>query len=313
VTTDEVLAGVRARSRRAVGRAISLAESGSTQGREIVAALHPETGRALRVGFTGPPGVGKSTLISALVAHLRARSQTVAVVSVDPSSPFTRGAVLGDRIRLVEHFVDEGVFIRSMATRGHLGGLSEATADAVLVLDASGYDVILVETVGAGQNEIEVQALTQTVVLALMPGSGDSIQAIKAGLMEIPDVITINKADRPGADLLRAEIESALTLVPAGPWKPPVLETVAIEGRGMEELWEHVTAHRAFLAEDGRFEARSRAGLARQLRAIALDRVSRVIDARVSTGTLDHLVERVLNRQIDPATAADELVTTSGL
>jgi LAO/AO transport system kinase len=307
VTAQEIIDGVRAGTRRHIGRAISLAESGSADGRQVLAALHPATGRALRVGLTGPPGVGKSSLVSALVGLLRADGQTVAVVSVDPSSPFTRGAVLGDRIRLAEHFVDPGVFIRSMATRGHLGGLSEATADAVLILDSAGYDVILVETVGAGQNEIEVQALTETVVLALMPGSGDSIQAIKAGLMEIPDVIVVNKADRPGADLLRAEIESALTLVPGGPWKPPIVETVAIEGRGTRELWETVTAHRAFLDTDGRLDARRRDGLARQLRQVALDRVARAIEAKVPPEALAQIVERVMAREIDPATAADQL------
>ena len=204
-----VLAGVRAGERRAVARAITLVEGRGAEGRQIVRELHPQTGRALRIGITGSPGVGKSTLIAALVALLRELDLTVAVVSVDPTSPFTKGAVLGDRIRLVDHFLDSGVFIRSMASRGHLGGLSEATAGAVLVLDAAGFDVVLVETVGSGQNEVEVQALTETVALVLMPGSGDSIQAIKAGLMEIPDVLVINKADRPGADLLRAELEAA--------------------------------------------------------------------------------------------------------
>ena len=305
----EIIDGVERGSRRHIGRAISLAEAGDDDGRTILAALHPLTGRAIRVGLTGPPGVGKSTLISSLVGRLRTDGQTVAVVSVDPSSPFTRGAVLGDRIRLAEHFVDPGVFIRSMATRGHLGGLSEATADAVLVLDSAGYDVILVETVGAGQNEIEVQALVETVILALMPGSGDSIQAIKAGLMEIPDVIVVNKADRPGADLLRAEIESALTLVPAGPWKPPVHESVAIEGKGTLELWTSVLDHRAFLATDGRFDARRREGLARQLRQVALDRLARRLESSVSADTLSDLVDRVMRREIDPATAADRLAT----
>ncbi len=307
MTAEEIIDGVRVGTCRHIGRAISLAESGSADGRQVLAALHPATGRALRVGLTGPPGVGKSSLVSALVGLLRAAGQTVAVVSVDPSSPFTRGAVLGDRIRLAEHFVDPGVFIRSMATRGHLGGLSEATADAVLILDSAGFDVILVETVGAGQNEIEIQALTETVVLALMPGSGDSIQAIKAGLMEIPDVIVVNKADRPGADLLRAEIESALTLVPGGPWKPPIVETVAIEGRGTRELWETVTAHRAFLDTDGRLDARRRDGLARQLRQVALDRVARAIEAKVPPEALAQIVERVMRHEIDPATAADQL------
>ena len=209
-----VLAGVRAGERRSVARAITLVEGRGAQGREILRSLHPATGGALRIGITGSPGVGKSTLISALIGHLRGSGTTVAIVSVDPTSPFTKGAVLGDRIRLVDHFLDRGVFIRSMASRGHLGGLSEATAGAVLVLDAAGFDVVLVETVGTGQNEVEVQALTETVVLVLMPGSGDSIQAIKAGLMEIPDVLVINKADRPGAELLRAELKATMSWCP---------------------------------------------------------------------------------------------------
>ena len=198
MTLEEVIAGVGAGERRAIGRAISMVERLGPEGRELAAALHPRTGRAWRVGVTGAPGVGKSTLISALIRHLRGAGRRVAVVSVDPTSPFTRGAVLGDRIRLTDHFLDPGVFIRSMASRGHLGGLAEATADAVLVLDAAGFDVVLVETVGSGQNEVEVQTLTETVVLALMPGSGDGVQAIKAGLMEIPDVIGGDQGRPPG-------------------------------------------------------------------------------------------------------------------
>jgi len=270
--------------------------------------LYPSTGRALRVGVTGSPGVGKSTLISALVTHLRSLGRTVAVVSVDPSSPFTNGAVLGDRIRLVDHFLDRGVFIRSMASRGHLGGLSEATAGALLVLDAAGFDVVLVETVGSGQNEVEVQALTETVALVLMPGSGDSIQALKAGLMEIPDLLVINKADRPGADLLRAELEATMSLVPGGPWEPPIVETRAPEGAGLGELWAAVEAHRAYLAESGRLEARREDGLRRQLRALALDRLRRRLEEVCEPGFVDGLVRAVAGRSIDPESAVDALL-----
>ncbi len=230
MTPEPLIAGVRAGDRRAIGRAISLAERLGPEGRELVAALHPDTGRAWRVGVTGAPGAGKSTLISGLAGLLRRAGRSVAVVSVNPTSPFTRGAVLGDRIRLADHFLDPGVFIRSMASRGHQGGLAEATADAVLVLDAAGFDVVLVETVGSGQNEVEVQSLTETVVLALMPGSGDGVQAIKAGLMEIPDVLAVSKADRPGADVLVSELANALTLVPAGPWEPPIVRVAALAG-----------------------------------------------------------------------------------
>ncbi len=305
---DALLAGVRAGQRRPVARAISLAEAGGPEGRAALAALHPDTGRALRVGVTGSPGVGKSTLISALVRHLRASGDRVAVVSVDPTSPFTRGAVLGDRIRLTEHFLDPGVFIRSMASRGHLGGLAEATADAALVLDAAGYDVVLVETVGSGQNEVEVQALTETVLLVLMPGSGDSIQALKAGLMEIPDLLVINKADRPGADLLRAELEATLSLVPSGPWRPPIVSTRSIDGEGVAELWTQVARHREFLAGEGRLRERRREGMARQLRALAVDRLARGVDAAAQPAFLESLIEQVLDRAIDPATAVDRVL-----
>ena len=305
---DAVLAGVRARERRAVARAISLVESRGDDGRRVARELHPSTGGALRIGITGSPGVGKSTLIGALVAYLRAAEKTVAVVSVDPTSPFTKGAVLGDRIRLVDHFLDSGVFIRSMASRGHLGGLSEATAGAVLVLDAAGYDVILVETVGSGQNEVEVQALTETVVLALMPGSGDSIQAIKAGLMEIPDVVVINKADKPGADILRAELEATMSLVPSGPWAPPIVPTQADTGVGIPGVWDAIERHRAHLAEGTNMAERRRNGLRRQLRALTLDRLGRQLDAACDDASLDALADQIGGRTLDPDSAVDQVV-----
>jgi GTPase len=307
MTPDEVIAGVRAGERRAIGRAISMVERLGDEGRAVAAALHPQTGRAWRVGVTGAPGVGKSTLIAALIRVLRRRDRRVAVVSVDPTSPFTQGAVLGDRIRLVDHFLDEGVFIRSMASRGHRGGLAEATADAVLVLDAAGFDVVLVETVGSGQNEVEVQTLTETVVLALMPGSGDGVQAIKAGLMEIPDVIAVTKADREGADTMVSQLTDALRLVPAGSWEPPVVRVRALEPGGAEDLWDAVERHRAFLAEDDRLRERRREGLTRQLRALAVDRLSRRVE-QASGDALDELVGRVLERRIDPSGAVDELL-----
>ncbi len=313
MTLEEVIAGVRSGERRAIGRAISLVERLGPEGRELAATLHPETGRAWRVGVTGAPGVGKSTLIGALVRHLRAAGRRVAIVSVDPTSPFTRGAVLGDRIRLTDHFLDPGVFIRSMASRGHLGGLAEATADAVLVLDAAGFDVVLVETVGSGQNEVEVQTLTETVVLALMPGSGDGVQAIKAGLMEIPDVLAVTKADRPGADQLVTELTNALTLVPGGPWEPPIVRVKTLEGEGVAELWAEVEAHRAFLEADGRLEARRRDGLERQLRALALDRLARRVDAASDPGFLPGLIDDVMARRVDPSGAVDRLLERARL
>ena len=306
---DALVAGVRAGERRAIGRAITAVESRGAAGRAISGALYGETGRAMRVGVTGSPGVGKSSLIAALVAHLRRTGTTVAVISVDPSSPFTQGAVLGDRIRLNDHFLDPGVFIRSMASRGHQGGLAEATGGAINVLDAAGFGVIVVETVGTGQNEIEVQSLVETVALVLMPGSGDAIQALKAGLMEIPDLIVINKADRPGADLLRAELDATMSLVPPGPWEVPIVATRAHEGAGVAELWDGVTTHRAFLAEGGRLEERRSSGIRRQLRVLALDRLARRLDGAAGDAAFDELVAAVTARRLDPEGAVDALIS----
>jgi LAO/AO transport system kinase len=308
VTPEQVVEGVLAGRRRAIGRAITMAESLGPEGREVMRALHPRAGRALRIGVTGSPGAGKSTLSAALVRHLRARGMTVAIVSVDPTSPFTHGAVLGDRIRLVDHFLDEGVFIRSMASRGHLGGLSEATGDAVTILDAAGFDVVIVETVGAGQNEVEVQALSDTVMLVLMPGSGDAIQAIKAGVMEIPDVIVINKCDRPGADILAGEVESALRLVPTDDWVPPVVLTQALDGTGVADAWDAVERHRDALRESGGEVARARDGMRRHLVSLALERMARGLAARTDTAVLDALADRVVAREIDPSTAVDTIL-----
>jgi LAO/AO transport system kinase len=241
--TRETLAeAVRAGDRRALARAITLVENSDALAYEIVRDLYPETGRAYTVGVTGPPGVGKSTLISALVRHLREADRTVGVVSVDPSSPFTKGALLGDRIRLTDHFLDPGVFIRSMGTRGHLGGLAEATLQAVLLLDAAGKELIFLETVGTGQSEVEVIGVADTIVLVLMPGSGDSIQALKAGIMEIPDVIAINKADHPAAKTMLSEVRAILSLDKERAWKPPIVLTEATRGEKVSELWEKVFA-----------------------------------------------------------------------
>lgn len=311
MTPEQVVAGVREGRRRAIGRAITMAESLGPEGRAVMRVLHPLAGRAMRVGITGSPGAGKSTLSAALVRLLRGRGLTVAIVSVDPTSPFTHGAVLGDRIRLVDHFLDDGVFIRSMASRGHLGGLSEATGDAVTILDSAGFDVVIVETVGAGQNEVEVQALTDTVVLVLMPGSGDAIQAIKAGVMEIPDVIVINKCDRPGADVLAGEVESALTLVPPDGWVPPVILTQALDGQGVADAWDAVERHRADLAATGTAGARARDGVRRHLRSLALERMARDLAARSDAQALDALVERVVAREIDPSAAVDSILGES--
>src|SRR5437762_13817468 len=250
--TRETLAeGVRSGDRRALARAITLVENRDPLAYEVVADLYPETGTAYAIGLTGPPGVGKSSLVSALVRHVRSDDVQIGVVSVDPSSPFSQGALLGDRIRLADHFLDPGVFIRSMGTRGHLGGLAEAALQALLLLDAAGKDLVFVETVGTGQSEVEVVGVADTVLLVLMPGSGDSIQALKAGIMEIPDVIAINKMDHPAAKTMLSEVRSVLGLDRERAWKVPIVLTEAQRGENVEELWAKVLEHRSFLEREG--------------------------------------------------------------
>src|SRR6202165_2941496 len=240
---ERLLAG----DKRALARAISLVEGDDPEGWELVREAYPHPGGAAVVGFTGPPGVGKSTLLGALTKLERARGRTVAVLSVDPSSPFTHGALLGDRIRLSDHFLDPGVFIRSMGARGHLGGLAEAALQALLILDAAGKQLVFLETVGAGQSEVEVIGIGDAVLLVLMPGSGDSVQALKAGIMEIPDVIAINKMDHPAAKTMLNEVRSILALDKSSEWKPPIILTEATRGENVPELWEKIEAHRAHL------------------------------------------------------------------
>src|SRR3989475_6635039 len=233
--------------KRALARAISLVEADDPAGWELVRQVYPKTGNAAVVGFTGPPGVGKSTLIGALTKARREAGRTVGVLSIDPSSPFTQGALLGDRIRLADHFLDPGVFIRSMANRGALGGLSEAALQAALLMDASGKDDVFLETVGVGQAEVDIIDHADTVVLVLMPGSGDSIQALKAGVMEIPDVIVVNKADHPLTDTMVREIRSVLSLGPKTDWTVPIVRPEAAKGEGVEEVVEKIAEHRAFI------------------------------------------------------------------
>jgi LAO/AO transport system kinase len=260
-------------------------------------------------GLTGPPGVGQSSLIASLVGHLRKTDLTVGVVSVDPSSPFTQGAVLGDRIRLTDHFLDPGVFIRSMSTRGYLGGVSEATLQALLVLDAAGKDVLLLETVGVGQSEVEVASVADTVVLVLQPGSGDSIQALKAGVMEIPDVIVVNKADHPLADTMMREVRSVLSLGPQGDWKVPVVRTEAARAEGISELLEQIDAHRAHIEETGSLAKRRARNLRAEVLGIAAARLRRRLDDRASSDPQwEELLESVVRRETDPATAARKLL-----
>src|SRR5687767_14669581 len=297
--------------RRALARAISLVENRDPAGDTLVAELFPTTGKARVTGITGPPGVGKSTLIGSMTKLLRDAGRTVGVLSVDPSSPFTRGAVLGDRIRLSDHFLDEGVFIRSMASRGALGGLAEAALQAALLMDAAGKDDVLLETVGVGQGEIDVVDHADTIVLALMPGSGDSIQALKAGVMEIPDVIVVNKAEHPLADTMVREVKTALSLGPQRDWKVPVVRTEAAKGEGITELIEAIDAHGKRIAEAGTLTERRARNLRAEVIGIAAARMRRELEQRASTDPRwSELLDRVVRREIDPATAARELVET---
>ena len=308
-TSESLAAGVRAGDKRALARAITLVENSDPVAYEVVRELYPETGRAYAVGVTGPPGVGKSSLISALVRHVRAADRTVGVLSVDPSSPFSQGALLGDRIRLSDHFLDPDVFIRSMGTRGHLGGLAEATLQALLVLDAAGKELVFLETVGAGQSEVEVISIADTVLLVLMPGSGDSIQALKAGIMEIPDVIAINKMDHPAAKTMLNEVRSILSLDRERAWKPPIVLTEATRGENIEELWSKIEEHRAFLQRDGELEERRRRNLAGEVFAVASARAKTHLERAVEDDPeLRRLLDEVQRRELDPLTAVREIL-----
>jgi LAO/AO transport system kinase len=308
-TRERLLEGVRSGDRRALARAISLVEDGDPLAYDLVRDVYPQTGRAYVVGMTGPPGVGKSSLVSQLVRHVRASDGTVGVISVDPSSPFTAGALLGDRIRLSDHFLDREVFIRSMGTRGHLGGIAEATLQAVLVLDAAGKDVLFVETVGTGQSEVEIVGVADTVVLVLMPGSGDSIQALKAGIMEIPDVIVVNKRDHPAAKTMVNEVRSILSLDRERAWRPPVVLTDALTGEGVEDLWAHVEEHRRHLEAEGLLATRRAENLAGEVFAVASARAKTHLERAVADDAeLRRLLDEVKSRKLDPLTAVREIM-----
>jgi len=308
-TRESLAAGVRAGDKRALARAITLVENSDPLAYELVRDVYPETGRAYAVGITGPPGVGKSSLISSLVRHVREDGKTVGVISVDPSSPFSQGALLGDRIRLSDHFLDPEVFIRSMGTRGHLGGLAEATLQALLVLDAAGKELVFLETVGAGQSEVEVIGIADTVVLVLMPGSGDSIQALKAGIMEIPDVIAINKMDHPAAKTMQSEVRSILSLDKDRAWRPPIVLTDATRGENVPKLWEHIEAHRDFLVDEGLLEQRRREHLAGEVFAVASARAKVHLERAVAGDPeLRRLLDEVQSRELDPLTAVREII-----
>ncbi len=298
---DALLTAFRAGDPRALARAISRCESGG--GADLIRALYASTGRALTVGLTGPPGVGKSTLSGTLIAHLRTLGKTVGVISVDPSSPFSHGALLGDRIRLSEHFTDPEVFIRSMASRGHLGGLAGATADAVSLMDAFGKDVVLIETVGVGQSEIEIAEVADTTLVALQPGSGDSVQVLKAGVLEIADVFVVNKSDHPMALQLQREIRSMMEMLNYAGWVPRLVSTQALEGKGTEALWDAVVAHDAWLRESGELRTKRRSAFAHRVRQLALGTLESRVDA-----TIDGIGD-----DVDPYAAADEVLERFGV
>jgi len=301
--------------RRALARAITLVENEDPAGYEVVREVYPHTGRAAVSGFTGPPGVGKSTLIGALTKARRAADRQVGVLSIDPSSPFTHGAVLGDRIRLTEHFLDPGVFIRSMANRGALGGLSEAALQAALLMDASGKEDVFLETVGVGQAEVDIIDHADTVVLVLMPGSGDSIQALKAGVMEIPDVIVVNKCDHPLTDTMVREIRGVLSLGVGGAdsWRVPIVKTEATRGEGIDALVEQLDAHRAHIEAEGTLSERRRRNLHNEVVALAAARMRRRLEESLAGDpSFAELLDEVVARRLDPASAARTLLEKAG-
>ena len=301
---DRVLSG----DTRAVARAISLIEDDDPGGVDLIRAVFAQTGRAFLIGVTGPPGAGKSTLVDRMLGETRRAGSTVGVIAVDPTSPFTGGAVLGDRLRMQSHAGDEGVFIRSMATRGQLGGVARATADAALVLDASGRDIIVIETVGVGQDEVDIVRTADVSIVTLVPGTGDDVQALKAGIMEIADIFVVNKADRDGADRLVSSVESNLSLhtYGAGDWRPPVVKTVATTGDGVPALMDAIARFREHARSNEGTRRRSRAES--RLREIVSERLMARLERSVGPGDLAALVERVAARQLDPYTASDQLV-----
>lgn len=300
--------GVRRGDPRALARAITLIENGADEGRALVAAIYGRSGRAVVLGVTGPPGAGKSTLVDQLVTHIRRLGRTVGVLAIDPTSAFTGGAILGDRVRMSGHAGDAGVFIRSMATRGELGGLSRAAADATVVLDVAGKDIVIIETVGVGQDEIDVAQAVDVTVVVLVPGTGDDVQAIKAGIMEIADVFVVNKADRDGADRMVQSIEMNLSLQAYGEhdWRPPVVKTVATTGVGVEELWRAIEAFRERGMDAARL--RRRRGQARRLKQLIADGFLRHVEAVITPGRMEQAIDRIAARELDVYSAANEIL-----
>ncbi|MDQ4005276.1 MAG: methylmalonyl Co-A mutase-associated GTPase MeaB [Actinomycetota bacterium] len=309
---DSVVRGVLEGDRRAVARAISLVEDGDPALPRLIAGIFPATGRAWTVGLTGSPGVGKSSLGAELVQAVRRRDLKVSVLAIDPTSPFTGGALLGDRLRMQSHATDPGVFIRSMATRGHLGGLALAAPEAVRVLDAGGADLIVLETVGVGQAEVEVATAADTTLVVVAPGWGDAVQASKAGILEIADVFVVNKSDREGANETMRDLETMLRLGPDLPWTPPVVKTSVQTHDGIDDLWEAVQAHRKHLESTGGLEERRRARLLHEVEAMVAERLRERAASLLEEGALESMADDLVRRRIDPYTAADTLVETLG-
>jgi LAO/AO transport system kinase len=305
---DDLVASALDGDRRAIAKVLSLVEQGGDGARAALAQLHPRTGNAWSIGITGAPGAGKSTLTDSLVVELRKGGEGVGVLAVDPSSPFSGGAILGDRVRMQQHSSDDGVFIRSMASRGHLGGLAVATPQAVRVLDAVGKGWIVIETVGVGQVEVEIASHADTTIVVVNPGWGDAVQAAKAGLLEIADIFVVNKADRPGAADAVRDLEGMLELGGHRDWRPPVLRTVATTGEGVDELFDAIVRHRAQLEASGEAEKRRRSRLRDELRGLVAARLEQQVDAVCQGAQFDALVEQVLDRTTDPYAAVDALV-----
>jgi LAO/AO transport system kinase len=308
VDVQQVVRGVLAGDARAVARAISMVEDGAEGLPDLIGTLYPSTGTAYTIGLTGSPGVGKSSLAATLVAAARARDLSVAVLAVDPTSPFTGGALLGDRLRMQAHATDRGVFIRSMATRGHLGGLALAAPEAIRVLDASGADVVVIETVGVGQAEVEVAREADTTLVVVAPGWGDAVQASKAGILEIADVFVVNKADREGAAEAARDLRNMLHLGPELEWTPPIVQTTATSGEGVDELWEAIEGHRKHLEGSGQLEGKRRERLLREVEEMVLARLRHRMAATLEAGALEELGDDLVARRIDPYRATDILL-----